>query len=80
MIVTEFLEQHEDGTIFYRRYSNTPGKALLQVETGYIYGEVAIADTDPYTYEEVDDPEQPVEDEVTLDDALAMLRELGVDV
>lgn len=76
MIVTEFLEQHEDGTIFYRRYSNTPGKALLQVETGVIYGEVAVTDADPYTYQEVDNPE-PEEDELT--DALNALNVLGVE-
>lgn len=33
------------------------------------------------TWEEYDlPPEPPVKDEITLDDALAMLRELGVDV
>lgn len=61
-LVTEFLEQHEDGVIFNRVYSNIPGKCVLQVETGVLYGEVAITDTDPYTYEEVDDPEADADD------------------
>ena len=62
-IITDFLEEHDDGVIFYRKYSDIPGKALLQVETGVVYGEVAVTNDDIYTYTEVDDPEYADEDE-----------------
>lgn len=52
MLKREFLEKHEDGTVFYRVYSDTEGMGVLQVESGIKYGEVAITDEDPYTYEE----------------------------
>ena len=74
-LVTEFLEQHEDGVVFNRVYSNTLGKAVLQVETGVIYGEVAITDTDPYTYQEVDAPEYEYNER---EDMLHALNTLGV--
>lgn len=63
MLKKDFLEQHEDGVIFYRVYSDI-GKAVLQTETGIIYGEVVITDSDPYTYQEVDDPD-PENDEIS---------------
>ena len=64
-LVKEFLEQHEDGTTFYRVFSNA-GKDVLQVETNNVYGEVCITDDDPYTYKEIkhegDDEEATAED------------------
>ncbi len=62
MLKREFLEEHGDGVIFYRIYSDTEGKGVLQVETGIIYGEVAVTDTDPYTYEECDLEEDDSDD------------------
>lgn len=73
-LVTEFLEQHDDGVIFNRVYSDTLGKAVLQVETGVIYGEVAIADTDPYTYQEIDDPEYEYDEVEDMRYALSSLN------
>lgn len=58
----EFLEKHEDDVVFYRIYSDC-GKAVLQVETSTIYGEVCITDDDPYTYEECDNPDDNSESE-----------------
>lgn len=72
-LVTEFLEQHEDGVVFNRVYSNTLGKAVLQVETGVIYGEVAITNTDPYTYQEVDDPEYEYDEIADMREALKIV-------
>lgn len=74
-LVTEFLEQHEDGVIFNRVYSDTLGKAVLQVETGAIYGEVAITDTDPYTYQEVDNPEYEYDE---VEDMREALKTIGI--
>lgn len=68
-LVKEFLEEHEDGVVFYDVHPIEEGKAVLQVETGIIYGGCAITDDDPYTYEQCDDPyyvpeteEAPVEE------------------
>ena len=41
---------------WYDLHSDTPGKAVLQVETGIIYDGVAMREDDPHTYEECDDP------------------------
>ena len=51
----DFLEQHEDYA-FYLVYSETEGKAVLQEETGAIYGSVAMREDDQHTYSECDDP------------------------
>lgn len=73
---TEFVEQHEDGVIFYRKYSDD-GKGILQIETGAIYDEVCVTDSDPYTYREIDIPFAETE-EATVEDYEAALAELGV--
>lgn len=57
-------------------YSDT--YKIRQLETGNIYDDAM--DVIPHQYEETDIPLEDTEDEVTLDDSLAMLRELGVDV
>lgn len=56
MLIKEYLETREDGHEWYDLHSDTEGKAVLQVETGVIYGGVAMRDDDPHTYEECDDP------------------------
>ena len=45
-----------DNYKWYDLHSDTPGKAVLQVETGDIYSGVAMREDDPHTYEECDDP------------------------
>lgn len=56
MLIKEFLETREDGHSWFDLHSDTEGKAVLQVETGYIYGAVCMRDDDPHTYDECDDP------------------------
>lgn len=65
MLKKEFVEQHEDGVVFYRLYSDV-GMSVLQVETGNIYGEVCITDDDPHTYEEYCEAEDEISDEEAL--------------
>ncbi len=64
-LTVTFLEEHDDGVIFYEVKSPDPTKGVLQVETGIIYGGVAITDDDPHHYEEADIPEdeRPIEEE-----------------
>lgn len=51
MVKTEFYTTRSDGVNLYRTFSDE-GKALLQVETGAIYGEAIDIEGAPYTYEE----------------------------
>lgn len=67
-----------DEHTWYRVYSDTIGKAVLQVETGAIYGEVAMRDDDSHTYEECDDPEYH-DVEIPAEDALNIIT-VGAEV
>ena len=56
MLIKDLIETREDGHSWYDLHSDTEGKAVLQKETGDIYGSVCMRDDDPHTYEECDDP------------------------
>ena len=61
MLIKEFLD-NRDVHDWFNIHSDTEGKAILQVETGIIYSDVAMRDDDPHTYIECDDPNyQPEE-------------------
>lgn len=62
MLVKVEIESPDGEYKWYDLYSDTPGKAVLQVETGVIYGDVAMREDDPHTYEECDDPNYVEED------------------
>lgn len=61
MLIKELLDER-DGFKWYDLHSDTEGKAVLQVETGIIYGGVAMREDDPHTYEECDDPNYVTEE------------------
>ena len=56
MLIKDFIETREDGHSWYDLHSVIDGKAVLQKETGDIYGAVCMRDDDPHTYEECDEP------------------------
>ena len=56
MLVKKYLDE-QDGYKWYDVYSDTEGKAVLQVETGVIYSCVCMREDDPHTYEECNDPD-----------------------
>jgi len=63
-LIKTVIEVRPNGEVWYDIHSDTEGKGVLQVETGVLYGAVAITDTDPYTYEEADDPDWNPEPEI----------------
>ena len=67
MLIKEFLDER-DGFKWYDLHSDTEGKAVLQVETGIIYGGVAMREDDPHTYEECDDPNYEVPEEENIEE------------
>ena len=46
-----------------KHWTDDENKVLLQVETGYVYGEAIDLYPCPYTYEEIDKPKEDEEDE-----------------
>lgn len=78
MIQKEFYRTREDGVDLYQRTSDQ-GVKLLQVETGKTYDDPIDIEPCPYTYEETDIPVDSEPEELTVEDTLTMLNELGVD-
>ena len=78
MIQKEFYKTREDGIDLYQRKSDKDVK-LLQVETGRMYDDPVDIEPCPYTYEETDIPIDSQPEELTVEDTLTMLNELGVD-
>lgn len=66
MIKTEFPYVDESGTEYpdlIKTWSDDETKALLQVETGFVYGEAIDLYPCRYTYEEVDKPSEAEDSE-----------------
>ena len=67
MIKTEHPFIRDDGTEdagLVKTFTDTEGKVLKQIETGIVYGDAVIDIYPcPYTYEEVDAPEEETEEE-----------------
>ena len=78
MIQTEFYKTRDDGVNLYRTYSDAD-MMIRKDGTEALYTEAIDIEGSGYTYTEMD---IPIEDdrEVTLDDAMEMLNELGVDI
>ena len=82
MIIPEFYKKRDDGVDLYQRKSTLNVK-LLQVETGIMYDDPIDIDPCPYTYDETNipidvDPSPKPETDLTVQDALEMLNDLGV--
>ena len=78
MIHTEFYMTRSDGVDLYRTYSDAD--MMIQKDgTDEIYSEAIDVENSGYTYTETDIPIEPDPDELTVDDTLRMLNELGVD-
>lgn len=79
MIQREKFAVREDGAVLWRTYSDQ--SLMIQKNgTGERYVEAVDVENSGYTYTETDIPIEEATDELTIDDTLAMLKELGVDI
>lgn len=83
MIEKEFYIERKDGVKLYRTYSDR--NVMIQKDsTEEIYSEAIDVENAPYTYTETDipidiDPTPESETDLTVNDTLEMLNELGVE-
>ena len=78
MLKTEFYKTRLDGVNLYRTYSDS-NLMIQKVGTKEIYSEAIDVENSGFTYTETDIPIEQDED-ITLDDALDALTDLGVDL
>ena len=78
MIQTEFYMTRKDGVKLYRTFSDAD-MMIRQNETQRLYGEAIDVENSGYTYTETDIPVDTEPVELTVEDTLGMLSELGVD-
>ena len=79
MIQREKYAVREDGVSLWRTYSDQ-GMMIQKNGTGERYVEAVDVEESGCTYLETDVPIEEDTDELTIDDTLAMLKELGVDI
>lgn len=79
MIKTIYVETRADGVKLYRSYSDND-MMLRKDGTDQLYTEAIDVENSGYTYIETDIPIETEVDELTVEDTLAMLSELGVDI
>ena len=77
MIRTEYNKTRSDGVKLYRTYSDS-GMMIRKDSTDEIYSEAIDVEGSGYTYTETDIPAQSETEELTVEDTLGMLGELGV--
>ena len=77
MIQTEFYKIREDGVNLYRTYSDK-NMMIQKVGTDETYSEAIDVENSGFTYTETDIPIEGETDDLTVDDTLEMLNELGV--
>ncbi len=78
MIKTELYNTRSDGVKMYRTYSDSD--VMIQKEgTDKVYGEAIDVENSGFIYTETDLPVECETEELTVEDTLSMLRELGVD-
>lgn len=78
MIQQEFYMERKDGVKLYRTYSDR--NMMIQKDgTDEIYSEAIDVENSGFTYTETDIPIEGDTGELTVDDTLEMLNELGVD-
>ena len=79
MIKKEFVETRDDGIKLYRTYSD--GEFFIKKNGADVfYTEAIDVENSGYTYTETDIPIEGDTDELTVDDTLQMLNQLGVDI
>lgn len=78
MIHTEFFNTRTDGIKLYRTYSDN-NMMIRKDGTEDIYSEAIDVEDSGYTYSETDIPIEPEQGDLTVNDTLGMLNELGVD-
>ena len=79
MIKTEFYMERKDGVKLYLTYSDR-NMMIQKNGTEEIYSEAIDVENSGFTYTETDIPIEGETDELTVDDTLEMLKQLGVDV
>ena len=77
MIRTEYNKTRSDGVKLYRTYSDL-NMMIRKDGTEEIYSEAIDVEGSGYTYTETDIPAQSETEELTVEDTLGMLGELGV--
>ena len=78
MIKTEFYTERKDGVKLYRTYSDLD--MMIQKDgTEEIYSEAIDVENSGFTYTETDIPIEGDTGDLTVDDTLQMLNELGID-
>lgn len=78
MIKTEFYMTRSDGVNLYRTYSDK-SMMIQKVGTDEIYSEAIDVENSGFTYTETDIPIEGETGDLTVNDTLEMLSELGVD-
>nr|WP_316614627.1 hypothetical protein [uncultured Ruminococcus sp.] len=79
MIQTEFYMERKDGVKLYRTYSDK--NMMIQKDgTDETYSEAIDIENSGFTYTETDIPIEGDTDDLTVDDTLGMLNQLGVDI
>ena len=78
MIKTEFYMTRFDGVNLYRTYSDAD-MMIQKVGTEETYSEAIDVENSGYTYTETDIPIEGETGDLTVNDTLEMLNELGVD-
>ena len=78
MIKTEFYRERQDGVKLYRTYSDR-NMMIQKNGTEEIYSEAIDVENSGFTYTETDIPIEQEEADLTVNDTLSMLNELGVD-
>ena len=78
MIKQEYYKEREDGVKLYRAYSDRSMK-IQQDGSGEIYDEAIDVENSGNAYTETDVPIEDQQPELTVEDTLTLLGELGVD-
>ena len=78
MIQTELYMTRSDGVNLYRTYSDAD-LMIQKVGTDETYSEAIDVENSGFTYTETDIPIEPEQEDLTVNDTLEMLNELGVD-
>ena len=78
MIKTDFYMTRSDGVNLYRTYSDAD-LMIQKVGTDETYSEAIDVENSGFTYTETDIPIEPEQEDLTVNDTLEMLNELGVD-
>ena len=78
MIQTEFYMERKDGVKLYRTYSDKD-MMIQKNGTEELYGEAIDVEDSGFTYTETDIPIEGDTGDLTVDDTLAMLNQMGVE-